>query len=61
MECLKSRKTFGINELMERNIDRRLFEMGFLYPRNKDKNGNPLLIFHAKLYKKETSDLQEVS
>lgn len=29
-------------DLAERNIDRRLFEIGFLYPRNHDKNGNPL-------------------
>ena len=27
---------------MERNIDRHLFEVGFLYPRSKDKHGNPL-------------------
>ena len=29
-------------DLLERNIDRRLFEIGFLYPHNVDKSGNPL-------------------
>lgn len=60
VDCLKWREEFGINALMERNIDRRLFEIGFLYPHNKDKNGNPLLLFHTKLYKKELYDLNEV-
>ena len=29
-------------DLLERNIDRRLFEIGFLYAHNFDKNGNPM-------------------
>ena len=35
-----------IVDLIERNINRRLFEIGFLYPRNVDRNGNPLGMFH---------------
>ncbi|XP_047126830.1 motile sperm domain-containing protein 2 isoform X1 [Hydra vulgaris] len=60
VDCLKWRSQFGINDIMERNIDRRLFELGFLYPRNKDKHGNPLLFFHMKKYKKELFDMKEV-
>ena len=60
LECLRWRESFGINDLLERNIDRRLFEIGFLYPRNEDKNGNPLVLFHTRLYKKELHDPKEV-
>jgi len=60
IECLQWRESFGINDLTERSIDRRLFEIGFFYPRNRDRNGNPLILFHAHLYKKELHDPDEV-
>ena len=33
---------FCQTELTERSIDRRLFEAGFLFPHNQDKDGNTL-------------------
>ncbi|KAJ7371791.1 Motile sperm domain-containing protein 2 [Desmophyllum pertusum] len=53
VECVRWRKTFGVNELTERSIDRRLFEAGFLFPYNQDKDGNSLVMFTGKLYKKD--------
>jgi len=60
VDCFKWRKKFGINDITERNIDRRLFEIGFLYPHNVDKNDNTLLLFHTKKYKKDLWDPDEV-
>eukprot|EP00112_Aurelia_sp_Birch-Aquarium-sp1_P009477 Seg2078.8 transcript_id=Seg2078.8/GoldUCD/mRNA.D3Y31 product="Motile sperm domain-containing protein 2" protein_id=Seg2078.8/GoldUCD/D3Y31 len=60
IDCLRWRESFGINDLLERNIDRRLFEIGFLYPHNVDRNGNPLILFHTKLYRKDAHNPQEV-
>ena len=33
---------FTCAELTERSVDRRLFEAGFLFPYNRDKDGNTL-------------------
>ena len=33
---------YCLTELTERSIDRRLFEAGFLFPRNQDRDGNTL-------------------
>eukprot|EP00111_Clytia_hemisphaerica_P017830 TCONS_00052726-protein len=60
VECLKWRESFGLNEITERNIDRHLFEIGFLFPRNTDKNGNLLLHFLANRYRKELYNIEEV-
>ncbi|KAL9971786.1 hypothetical protein ACROYT_G017993 [Oculina patagonica] len=60
VECVRWRKTFGVNELTERSIDRRLFEAGFLFPYNRDKDGNTLVIFTGKLYKKDPQQQPEL-
>jgi len=60
IDCLRWRESFGINDLLERNIDRRLFEIGFLYAHNFDKNGNPMVLFHTRLYRKDAHNPQEV-
>eukprot|EP00794_Sanderia_malayensis_P006769 gene6769-7531_t len=60
IDCFRWRESFGINDLLERNIDRRLFEIGFLYAHNVDKNSNPLVLFHTRLYKKDAHNPQEV-
>ncbi|XP_073252756.1 motile sperm domain-containing protein 2-like [Porites lutea] len=59
VECVKWRKSFGVNELTERSIDRRLFEAGFLFPHNQDKDGNTLVIFTGKLHKKDPQQSSE--
>ncbi len=41
-------------DLLERNIDRRLFEIGFLYAHNVDKNSNPLGKILYVLFTRET-------
>ncbi|XP_065059337.1 motile sperm domain-containing protein 2-like isoform X2 [Rhopilema esculentum] len=60
VDCLRWRESFGINDLLERNIDRRLFEIGFLYVHNFDKNGHPLVLFHTRLYRKDAHNPKEV-
>ncbi|XP_015767341.1 PREDICTED: motile sperm domain-containing protein 2-like [Acropora digitifera] len=58
--CLLWRKSFGVNDLTERSIDRRLFESGFLFQHNQDKEGNSMVIFTGKLYKKDPQQQQEI-
>ncbi|XP_068718131.1 motile sperm domain-containing protein 2-like isoform X2 [Montipora capricornis] len=58
--CLQWRKSFGVNDLTERSIDRRLFESGFLFQHSQDKDGNTLVIFTGKLYKRDPQQQQEV-
>ncbi|PFX33405.1 Motile sperm domain-containing protein 2 [Stylophora pistillata] len=60
VECLKWRKSFGVNELTERSVDRRLFEAGFLFPYNRDKDGNTLVIYIGKLYNKDPQQHPEL-
>lgn len=60
VECLRWRKSFGVNELTERSVDRRLFEAGFLFPYNRDKDGNTLIIYIGKLYKKDPQQHPEL-
>lgn len=38
---------FDCAELTERSVDRRLFEAGFLFPYNRDKDGNTLGKCHS--------------
>lgn len=49
-ECLKASTIYimlaftflFLTDLTERSVDRRLFEAGFLFPYNQDKDGNTL-------------------
>ncbi|XP_032242168.2 motile sperm domain-containing protein 2 [Nematostella vectensis] len=58
--CLEWRKTFGLNDITEDNLNRKLFESGFLFPHNIDKDGNTIVLFVGRNHKKDPQQHHEM-
>ncbi|XP_065844875.1 motile sperm domain-containing protein 2-like [Oscarella lobularis] len=57
VKCLKWRKTFGVQDLSEDNIERHYFESGVGYVHGNDKKGNAILILSIRQHKKDPARL----
>ncbi|XP_035681813.1 motile sperm domain-containing protein 2-like [Branchiostoma floridae] len=60
VSALKWRKEFGVYDISESSLPVSMFEKGALFAHNEDKEGHPILIFIAKLHKKDSSKYQEL-
>ncbi|XP_066287770.1 motile sperm domain-containing protein 2-like [Branchiostoma lanceolatum] len=60
VSALKWRKEFGVYDISESSLPVATFEKGAMFAHNEDKEGHPILIFIAKLHKKDSSKYQEL-
>ncbi|XP_078683165.1 motile sperm domain-containing protein 2-like isoform X1 [Branchiostoma floridae x Branchiostoma belcheri] len=60
VSALKWRKEFGVYDISESSLPVSMFEKGAMFAHNEDKEGHAILVFVAKLHKKDSSKYQEL-